>query len=51
MSNKNTTTVCILGTGGISHVHASGLSKLDDVDIKVYNRTRSKAEEFARYMR
>ena len=48
MSNTNTTTVCILGTGGISHVHAAGLSKLDDVDIKICNRTRSKAEEFAR---
>ena len=46
MSEKRTS-VCILGTGGISHVHATGFSKLGNVDLKVFNRTRSKAERFA----
>jgi len=40
-------TVCIVGTGMIAGVHAAGLNRCEGVDLKIYNRTRSKAEAFA----
>ncbi len=45
MSEK--TTMCIVGTGMIAGVHAAGYNRCEDVDLKIYNRTRSKAEKFA----
>ena len=44
---KNNVTVCIVGTGGIAHVHAAGYDRCENVDLKLYNRTRSKAEKLA----
>ena len=46
MSEKKTT-VCIVGTGMIAGVHAAGLNRCENVDLKIYNRTRSKAVKFA----
>ncbi len=40
-------TVCIVGTGMIAGVHAAGLNRCEGVDLKIFNRTRSKAEAFA----
>ncbi len=45
MSKK--TTICIVGTGSIAGVHAAGYNRCENVDLKIYNRTRSKAETFA----
>ena len=47
MSEKKTT-VCIVGTGMIAGVHAAGYNRCDGVDLKIFNRTRSKAEKFAK---
>ncbi|HHH76708.1 MAG TPA: gfo/Idh/MocA family oxidoreductase, partial [Phycisphaerae bacterium] len=46
MSEKKTT-VCIVGTGMIAGVHAAGYNRCPGVDLKIFNRTRSKAEKFA----
>lgn len=45
--SKKKITLCLVGTGGIAHVHGKALNLCQDVDLKVYNRTRSKAEKFA----
>ena len=46
MINKNVT-VWLVGTGGIAGVHAAGHNRCESVELKVYNRTRAKAERFA----
>ena len=45
--SKKKTTVCIVGTGMIAGVHAAGYNRCENVDLKIYNRTKSKAEKFA----
>jgi len=45
--NSKKITVCLVGTGGIAHVHAEAWNKCAGVDLKIFNRTRGKAEKFA----
>ena len=44
---EDRTTICLVGTGMIAGVHAAGWNRCENVDLKVFDIDRAKAEKFA----